>query len=76
MNLVQVYLHNDLTHDELEESYTLSKEEADTTYNVLYEVDLILDLDTKKIIAVGGMKVSDEAIGSILEKELDSDGSE
>ena len=70
MNLVQVYLHNELTHDELGESYCLPEKDAEIAYNVLYEVDLILDLDTKKIIAVGGMKVSDEPIGPILEKDL------
>ena len=49
MRLVQVFLHNGYTHGELEECYKVSAEDADTLYNTLYEIELWVDLDTRKI---------------------------
>jgi hypothetical protein len=62
MRLVQVYLHTDQHHGEIEECYDVSHEDADTIYNLLYEVPLFIDLDSKEIVALNGRKISEEIV--------------
>ena len=62
MNLVQVYVHGSYSRGEVAECYEVSTDDAETIYNMLYEVELIVDLETKQIVGVNGRKVSDEAI--------------
>ncbi len=68
MGLVQVYVHSDATREELSEEYDLSEQEAGLLHAILSEVDLIIDLESKRVVAVGGMQVSDEVLG---EESLD-----
>jgi hypothetical protein len=49
---VKVYLHNDYEHSELQEVYDLNEEEAGKLYDALYEVAVIVDLDTGKLLRI------------------------